>query len=472
MKSGKGRNRTGSLYRRWQGKKYGIDDSFAKGKGVIYLKYTVAGKTVEESLRTADIKEAKKKQAEIMRPLELASEADALKQAELRLKTVVSEQDAEWKKKNPPLKLNAVFDAFLRAQNRPRSGQKTLAGYSSQFKKFHEWIQGAFPEIAYMKDVGSRQAEAYAEYLSGQKLSPSTYNQNINTLCLIFGVLMEKSYATENPFEWDRKTRRGILRRSIKAEAHLRKKRALTLDEVEKILSKATSDYRTLIMILVCTGQRRVDGVKLEWSAIDFERNVIRIVPQKMSKRNGRMVYIPLLPQLRQVLEGLKKKGRYVLPKLVAEYDHDSSVISKNINEIFTAAEIKIAKDTDLETDRAITDVGAHSLRHTFVTIARAAGLPDAFIRQITGHSSQEMVDHYTQFSEEMVASLAGKLLGSSSATPVKAPPVLIAEATKDTAIVSVETKAADIMKLVEQIKGDENAEVKAAIIEALMDLT
>ncbi len=298
MKSGKGRNRTGSLYRRWQGQKYNIEDSSAKGEGAIYLRYTVGGKTIEESLKTADVTEAKKKQAEIMRPFELASEAEVLEQAELRLKRVVNEQDAQWKKSNPPLKLDEAWDAYSKAQNRPRSGQKTLAGYAAQYKKFREWIQGAFPEVVYMKDVGTREAEAYAGYLSARKLSPSTYNQNLNTLSLIFGVLFEKSYAKDNPFGWDRKTRSGIQRRSLKAESHQRRKRPLTIDEIDKILKKAKGDYRTLIIILVCTGQRRVDGLKLEWKAIDFERRIIKLIPQKTSKRTGTAVYIPLFTQL------------------------------------------------------------------------------------------------------------------------------------------------------------------------------
>jgi phage regulator Rha-like protein len=102
MKSGKGRNRTGSLYRRWQGKKYSIADTSVKGCGIIYLKYTVGGKTIEESLKTADVTEARKKQSETMRPFELASEAEVLEQTELRLKRAINQQAVEWKKATHP----------------------------------------------------------------------------------------------------------------------------------------------------------------------------------------------------------------------------------------------------------------------------------------------------------------------------------------------------------------------------------
>jgi len=470
MKEGKGRNRTGSLYRRWKGERYRIGDSRARGQGTIYLRYTVGGKVIVTSLDTASEEEALKKQQELMKPLELATAAEALEQTELRLKRVHTEQRKDWESRNPPLKLSEAWTAYLGAQNRPRSGKQTLVGYTLQYKKFVTWLNVAFPEAVYMKDISTREAEAYAAFLTEQKFSPSSYNQYLNTLSLIWSVLSEKAQTKENPFAWDKKARKGIHRRSIKAEAYQRRKRPLTVEEIDKILKKAKGDYRTLIMILVCTGQRRVDGIKLEWKAIDFEKRIIKLIPQKTSKRTGTAVYIPLFTQLEMELTKRKKTGRYVLPKLVAQYNHDASSVSKQIKAIFTEAGIKTAKDTELETDRVVTDVGAHSLRHTFVTIARAAGLPDPFIRQITGHSSQEMVDHYTQFSEEMVAALAGKLLGTAGAqkalpAPSKALPAPFSETVKEPVPAWVKAKVKDITKLAGKIKA---AKLKAEILEAL----
>lgn len=37
-------------------------------------------------------------------------------------------------------------------------------------------------------------------------------------------------------------------------------------------------------------------------------------------------------------------------------------------------------------------------------------GFPDALIMNITGHSSEEMVDHYTEFTEKLVTSLASQI--------------------------------------------------------------
>lgn len=103
-------------------------------------------------------------------------------------------------------------------------------------------------------------------------------------------------------------------------------------------------------------------------------------------------------------------------------------------------------------------------MRHTFVTIARMARIPDPIICQITGHNSQQMVDHYTHFSEEMVASLAGRFLGEAG-KPTKALTASFSETVKEPVPAWVKAKVKDITKLAGKIKA---AKLKADILEAL----
>ncbi len=468
MKEGKGRNRTGSLYRRWKGGKYKVNDPAGVGKGIIYLRYSVGGKVIETSLKTSSIEVARKKQLEVMKPLELASETEVLEQTELRLKRSINEQQKDWQRKNPPLKVNETWEAYLKAQNRTRPGPRTMGGYTSDFRLFYEWLTGVFPEVVFMKDVGVREAEAYAEHLDERNLSPASYNHHLNTLTMVWAVLYDKAQATSNPFAWDRKSRKGVNRRSVKSESYKRKKRPLSVEEVERMLDVATGDYRTLIIILVCTGQRLVDAVKLEWSAIDFDRHLIKLLPQKTAKRTGKPVCVPLLPQLEQELIGKDRSDRYVLPKVVERYEEYTPSASKKIKSLIVKAGIETKKVTDLETHRAIADVGAHSLRHTFVTVARMAGIPDPLICQVTGHSSQEMMDHYTQFSDEMVASLAGRLLGNTKGAPETLP---FAEMTKDHLSPWALEKVKKLTVLSAEITGKENVSVIEAMQEILGQL-
>lgn len=132
---------------------------------------------------------------------------------------------------------------------------------------------------------------------------------------------------------------------------------------------------------------------------------VITLVPAKTRRRKGESVFIPILPQARAVLESRNKNDKYVFPVLCEEYTRDNSIISKRIQATFAKAKIETQRK-DVE-GRAICEVGGHSMRHTFNTVARWAGLPDALIQKITGHSSARMTDHYSQFDRALVSKLA-----------------------------------------------------------------
>jgi len=130
MTEGKGRNRTGSLYRRWKGKKYTINDPAGKDQGVIYLRYMVAGKSVDESLKTANIEEAKRAQARIMRPMELANEEEALEQTQVRLRKVRGERRDDRDERNSPAIIADAWDIYLSSTERPDTGEDTLKYYA------------------------------------------------------------------------------------------------------------------------------------------------------------------------------------------------------------------------------------------------------------------------------------------------------------------------------------------------------
>lgn len=52
-----------------------------------------------------------------------------------------------------------------------------------------------------------------------------------------------------------------------------------------------------------------------------------------------------------------------------------------------------IGIDDDQRTQRNLT---FHGLRHSFVTLARMAGLPDIAVMALAGHKSSKMMDRYS----------------------------------------------------------------------------
>lgn len=385
-------------------------------QGNYWLQYTVNGQRqreclVDEAGKTiTKLKDAEQIRLKIVAPLIGIDKKEALQTVKAKLEAASSETEREKRKNTPALTISNAWQEYKESQNRPKSGKSTLSRYKACLNAFCLWMKKNYPTVKEMRDVDTEQAEAYAHHLESKKLSPSSFNIYLNSLSMIWAVLEKKAKIQNNPFAWDRKTRTGIQRKNIKAEAEQRKKRALTVEEVNTVIEKAEGDYRTLCIILACTGQRLVDGTKLKWSEIDLNKNFITLTPTKTAKRTGKKVIIPILPQLRQELDSIMRSGTYVLPELVELYNKDKSIITKGIRVIFDKAGLNAHKETDLETGKAIVETGAHSFRHSFITIARMAGLPDPLIMKITGHKSEEMVDYYTDFSENIVAELAAKI--------------------------------------------------------------
>jgi hypothetical protein len=55
----------------------------------------------------------------------------------------------------------------------------------------------------------------------------------------------------------------------------------------------------------------------------------------------------------------------------------------------------------DKVTARQAAQYGAHSFRHTFVSFCARAGVPLAIVKQIVGHGSPAMTEHYFNASKE-----------------------------------------------------------------------
>jgi len=112
--------------------------------------------------------------------------------------------------------------------------------------------------------------------------------------------------------------------------------------------------------------------------------------------------------------------GNMVFPDLAVAYDHDSSAISKRVQEAFAKAGLK-PNENRPGVKRAVTVYGAHSLRHFFATQALSAGIPGEIVKRITGHSSDAMLEGY-EHDAAMISGLAAKLGNGKQPLALPAP--------------------------------------------------
>ena len=406
---------TGRLFKKAGRKQYPAD---SPAKGNFYLTHTVNGKRVTHALRDSDgnpITDRKQAEAErrrILAPHLSGNQIDTLKAIKAQLADAEQERAAAIENAQNALKLSDAWKAFTAHPNRPQCKERTLEQYHSECKRFVSWITEAYPSVVTMQDVTQEHAVEYAADLDAAKVTASTFNQHRNFLVMLWRVLRDDARLHSNPWK--------IIERR-KGRKLARRKRALEPHEYEAVLAAAESDadIRDLCIMLAWTGQRLVDVVKMHWQAVDFQRGILTIHPQKTAARTGKAVHPPLFPAAREVLNRRQdpakpfKLNALIFPELATEYDRDNgSTLSKRIGSILKKAGLETSTPKP-GAKRAAVQYGAHSFRHYFVTQAAAVGMPGAMIKQITGHATDEMLEHYQHLGAKYSAELAQRINGT-----------------------------------------------------------
>lgn len=367
--------------------------------GTWYVTAMVDGQRISKSTGKKNLREATKIRDEILSPLKLKDKVDVLKALEQKISHAEDQQN----KVSHSLSIEDVWDTFTASSKRPDSAERTLKDYSQQWNIFLKWLVANNPEINAAKDITATIAEKFIKDLKHKKYSPRSRIKYLNFLQLLWRVCKKEGDLQENVWDKDHIARPVINRISGR-------KQAITLQELHTLLEYAEDkDIHDLLVLLAYTGQRLGDIANLRWDAVDINSGAITITPRKTARKTGVQVNIPILPKTREVLMNRTRfpDDRYVLPEIQSLYSSNATSITNRIKSVFQKAGFNTTKDDNSARCRAV--YGAHSLRHTFTTIARASGLPDAYITSITGHMSHSMVEHYTHFDEQLASAFGQK---------------------------------------------------------------
>ncbi|MCG2660571.1 MAG: tyrosine-type recombinase/integrase [Kiritimatiellae bacterium] len=412
------KHRTGYLYRRGS-------------SGVYYLEYMMGGIRVKKALHNpngtpiTNRRDAETERARIMSPLTVAEpkEARALSQPS-------PAGQATGDTGTRSLAIDDVWKTYKESQTRPDSGDRTLDGYQSQFHLFADWLKQHDPKCKHLAQVTPTIAEEYASYLQNdgnypkshrtkkrksaeeaqqeeptpkKAFSMNTFNKHIRLLELVCRVLQGKAGLAQNPWS-------SIMRRREDKKG----RRELTVDEINTVVNSATGEIKTLLILGVYTGLRLGDACTLRWSEVDFARHIILRVPNKTARRKNEPVHIPIHPTLMDVLSQTPKNNRkgYVFPETAMQYERNSSDVSKILRTHFKSCGLQVhAEGTGKGTsERAVVEVGFHSLRHSFVSLCREANAPLAVVEAIVGHSNPAMTRHYTHIGDLAAAQAVAAL--------------------------------------------------------------
>ncbi len=156
--------------------------------------------------------------------------------------------------------------------------------------------------------------------------------------------------------------------------------RYLTQEEKEKLLNLCTPLLRRIVLVALKTGMRQAEILNLKWANIDSNANQIVLKKTK----SGKIRYIPMHPDVLEVLNGLPQKREYVF------FDDNEARTWHGKRRV----------DFDAALDQAgIRDFRFHDLRHTFASELVMKGADIKTVSELLGHSTTRMTERYSHLS-------------------------------------------------------------------------
>ena len=161
---------------------------------------------------------------------------------------------------------------------------------------------------------------------------------------------------------------------------------AWTWDDVQKFFDRHGHDdgqgskARLACMLLLATGQRRSDVVRMGWQMVDGD--VIRLTQTKTS----RVMTIYIRPELRAMIDPLPREA--------------PAFLMTDKGRPFTAAGFGMWFRDKCDA-AGLEHLSAHGLRKLALTAAANAGATMHELQAIGGHASPSMVAHYTRTADD-----------------------------------------------------------------------
>jgi integrase len=295
----------------------------------------------------------------------------------------------------PSSSTRAYFDSWLE-RKKVETSETTAVYYAAKAKRFLKWLGDRCEiELARLTTddiLAFRAAEA-------QRVSAATVNHEIKFLRMVFEQAKRDGLLAENPAESVKMLKRP----------HVTGRRAFTKAELQRLLSSADAEWRSLILFGVYTGQRLGDLSRLTWQNVDLERGEIRLVTSK----TGRQQIIWMAEPLRRHVENLPagdNPKQPLHPRAFASVSKSGKVgtLSRQFYELMADAGLAKAKAHRPPKENApgrlgrriLSEISFHALRHTATSLLKNAGVSAAIVQDIIGHESAAISANYTHIED------------------------------------------------------------------------
>ncbi len=241
-----------------------------------------------------------------------------------------------------------------------------------------------------------------------KRLSAKAANHHLKVMKMLFRAAKRNGFIGDNPAEF--------VETICEKQADKKRRRPFALEQFRAVLSVADTEWRSMILFGLYTGQRIGDIARLTWANVDLDKGQIRLVTQK----TGAVRLIPMAQPLREHIETLPAPD--ARPDLAPLHPRACALVEKNgksgtLSNQF-ADLLALAGLREKKAHRATTGEGRggrhdykklsfHSLRHSAVTFLKEAGTPGAVVQKLIGHESAQISELCTSVGEESLTKAA-----------------------------------------------------------------
>lgn len=195
----------------------------------------------------------------------------------------------------------------------------------------------------------------------------------------------------------------------LKVSSQPNARRAFSEKELRAVLSVAGDEWRAMILTSLYTGGQRLgDVARFTWQNVDLAQAEIRFVTRKTGRRQVIPIAAPLFSCLSSLPSSDDPKAAvfpHAASLLTAAKDEHIGAISNEFHELLVAAGLATAHSHQRTgggrgARRTVGELCFHSLRHTFTSWAKSAGIGSAIVQDLAGHDSAAISANYTHFDE------------------------------------------------------------------------
>ncbi|MCX6880871.1 MAG: site-specific integrase [Verrucomicrobia bacterium] len=314
--------------------------------------------------------------------------------------------------------LESWIAEWLRRKSRD-SSPATMARYKSHTGAFLSWL-GDKRRVKPLESVTSQDVRKWKESLSDGGRAGKSVLGYLKDVGAVYRSAMREGIVMFNPCGM-------AIGDTDTSDSHER--RPFTTREIESLVAAAPSaEWRGLVLAAAFTGLRLGDAARLSWEAVDLAARKITVTPSK-TRRKKRVVRIPIHPDLLAWLEAAPiasdDPAAPVFPTLAKTKVDTSKGLSASFVAIMAAAGVDRGKPSRVIGEgqakgkgRVTWERGFHSLRHSFTSWLRNAGVSEEDRMDLTGHSSRESHKIYSHANEEAGRKAIEKLPRLKTAKP------------------------------------------------------